>query len=68
MAKNIMKNTYKNFGLGVATVFALFGMAITALAATPTLTINPNPSVTTNSASFSVFYKNLNTCLATRNL
>lgn len=56
MAKNIMKNTYKNFGLSVATVFALFGMAITALAATPTLTINPNPSVTTTSASFSVFY------------
>lgn len=50
------KNTNKKIIIGFATVLAIFGFAKMAFAATPTVTINPNPSVTTNSASFSVFY------------
>jgi hypothetical protein len=56
MAKNIMKNTYNKIILGLATVFAIFGMASVSFAATPILNLDPSPVTTTSTASFSVFY------------
>ncbi len=56
MAKNIMKNTYNKIILGLATVFAIFGMAPVSFAATPILNLDPSPATTTSTASFSVFY------------
>lgn len=51
-----MKNIYKKIILGLATILAIFGMVGISYAASPILTINPNPTTTTTTASFSVFY------------
>lgn len=50
------KNMNKKIIIGFATIIAILGFAKMAFAGTPILSVSPNPTVTTSTANFSVFY------------